>query len=166
MIVVERPHMADRADIERLISEYHVSEGLTPQADRIEWAVSLALRNQFPGILLIARDETKIVGVALGTYSPSAELGRVLMVNDFYVKPPARRKGVGRQLARKLLEEAKRMWIDQVDLEVLPANTIAANFWESLCFRTQGRRIYSLDLKQSMSKISGTTLGRAPGSTI
>lgn len=143
--------MAESPEIERLISEYHVSEGITPNPERIEWAVSLALRNQFPSVLLVARDGARIVGVALATYSPSAELGRVLMVNDFYVEPKARRKGVGRLLAWKLLEEAKRMWIDKVDLEVLPANTIAARFWETLYFRTQGRKIYSLDLKQPKS---------------
>lgn len=147
MIVIERPHIAESAEIERLISEYHVSEGVTPNAERIEWAVNLALRNQFPSVLLVARDGTTIMGVAIATYSPSAELGRVLMVNDFYVEPNARRKGVGRLLAQRLLEEAKKMWIDRVDLEVLPTNRRAERFWEALDFRSEGRRIYSLDLE-------------------
>lgn len=147
MISVERGHISDSPTIERLISEYHASEGIVPRPDRISWAVSLSLRNQFPSILLVARGDGRLIGVVLATYSPSAELGRVLMVNDFYVEPNARRKGVGRLLAQRLLEEAKKMWIDRIDLEVLPKNRVAERFWEALDFRSEGRKIYSLDLE-------------------
>ena len=147
MISVERGHVSDSASIERLISEYHTSEGMVPRPERISWAVSLSLRNQFPSVLLVAHEDDRLVGVLLATYSPSAELGRVLMVNDLYVEPNARRKGVGRLLVQKLLEEAKAMWIDRVDLEVLSTNKVAERFWEALDFRSEGRRIYSLDLE-------------------
>ena len=147
MISVEHGRVSDSAIIERLISEYHTSEGIVPRPERISWAVSLCLRNQFPGLLLVAREGRRLIGVALATYSSSAELGRVLMVNDFYVDPDARRKGVGRLLAQKLLEEAKKMWIDRVDLEVLTTNKVAERFWEALDFRSGGRKIYSLGLE-------------------
>ena len=94
----------------------------------------------------MAREEGKIVGVALATYSPSAELGRVLDINDFWVEPDARRKGIGRALARKLLDEAKKDAIDMIALEVLPTNKIAAKFWKALGFKDHGRAIYSHDL--------------------
>jgi len=51
-------------------------------------------------------------------YTPSAELGRVMTVNDFFVRPDHRRKGVGRELAKRLAEECKRMKIDEIGLEV------------------------------------------------
>ena len=70
----------------------------------------------------------------------------VLVVNDFFVDPAWRRKGVGRALAVRLLQEAKAMHVDRIDLEVLPRNTEAAAFWKAVGFATAGRMIYSKDI--------------------
>lgn len=142
MVLVERAAPPDRPDVERLIAAYHAAEGVKPRPERISWAVDQVLRNRFPGTLLVAREKRVVVGVVLAVYQPSAELGRVLVVNDFFVEPTLRRKGIGRALATKLLEEAKAMHVDEIDLEVLPANAAAAAFWKALGFRNSGRTIY------------------------
>ncbi|HEY4704640.1 MAG TPA: GNAT family N-acetyltransferase [Thermoplasmata archaeon] len=147
MALVERATPADREAVERLIAAYIASEGGKPKPERISWAVEQVLKNRFPGVLLVAREKRVVVGVALAVYTPSAELGRVLVVNDFFVDPALRRKGVGRALAARLLEEAKAMHVDRVDLEVLAANQAAAAFWKSVGFRTAGRTIFSRDLE-------------------
>lgn len=143
MVLVERAAPPDRPDVERLIAAYYVAEGVKPRAERISWAVEQILRNRVGGVLLVAREKRTPIGVALAVYQPSAELGRVLVVNDFFVEPAARRKGVGRALAGKLMEEAKAMHVDQIDLEVLPTNVAAAAFWKSLGFRNTGRTVYA-----------------------
>jgi GNAT superfamily N-acetyltransferase len=143
MVLVERAAPPDRPDLERLIAAYHASEGVRPRPERISWAVDQVLRNRVGGVILVAREKRLVVGVALAVYQPSAELGRVLVVNDFFVDPAMRRKGVGRALAAKLLDEAKAMRVDQIDLEVLPANAAAGAFWKSTGFRNTGRTIYS-----------------------
>ncbi len=61
-------------------------------------------RGVSPGPLLVARDEETIVGVALAAYTPSAKLGRVMTVNDFFLRPDHRRKEVGRELVKRLVE--------------------------------------------------------------
>ncbi len=152
MVIVERARSGDRAVVERLIADYHKSEGINPHVERISWAVNEALTGQHPSILLVARDRGGAIGVALTTCSPSAELGRILTVNDFYVEPVSRRNGVGRSMVQKLVEEAKAMKIDLISLEVLPANRIAAKFWTSVGFRTEGRTIYSQRLKHDNSE--------------
>ena len=146
MVLIERAVPPDRLDVERLIAAYHASEGVTPKPERITWAVDQILKNRVGGVILVAREKRAIVGVALAVYQPSAELGRMLVVNDFFVDPATRRKGVGRALATKLLEEAKAMHVDRIDLEILPSNAPAAAFWKSLGFRTQGRTVYSREL--------------------
>lgn len=143
MVLVERAAPPDRLDVERLVAAYHASEGVKPRPERISWAVDQILRNRVGGLLLVAREKRVVVGVALAVYQPSAELGRVLVLNDFFVEPTLRRKGVGRALAGKLLDEAKAMHVDQIDLEVLPTNTVAAAFWKAMGFRNTGRTIYS-----------------------
>jgi len=143
MVLVERAAPPDRADVERLIAAYHASEGVKPRPERITWAVQQLLTNRVGGVLLVAREKRVVAGVALAVYQPSAELGRVLVLNDFFVDPALRRKGVGRALAAKILDEAKAMHIDQIDLEVLPTNAVAAAFWKAMGFRNTGRTIYS-----------------------
>jgi ribosomal protein S18 acetylase RimI-like enzyme len=143
MVLVERAAPPDRPDIERLIAAYHAAENVKPRPERISWAVDQILRNRVGGVLLVAREKRVVVGIALAVYQPSAELGRVLVLNDFFVEPSFRRKGVGRALATKLIEEAKAMHVDQIDFEVLPTNTVAAAFWKAMGFRNTGRVIYN-----------------------
>ena len=146
MPLVERATPMDREAVERLITAYIAAEGGRPKAERVSWAVEQVLKNRFPGALFVAREKSAIVGVALAVYTPSAELGRVLVVNDFFVDPAWRRKGVGRALATRLLAEAKAMHVDRIDLEVLPRNAEAAAFWRAVGFTTAGRTIYSKDV--------------------
>lgn len=143
MVIVRRAIAADRAEVERLIAEYHISEGVEPKPGRIAWAVRQILRKRSMGILLVACERRAIRGVALGAFQPSAELGLTLVVHDFFVEPAFRRKGVGTALAKRLLEEARVRKVEEVDLEILPANARARAFWESIGFRPSGRILYS-----------------------
>jgi GNAT superfamily N-acetyltransferase len=132
----------DNKKIEALIAEYHRSEGLTQIKERISWAVDQHFRGVSPGALLVARDKDTIVGVALAVYTPSAELGRVMAVNDFFVKPDHRRKGVGRIMAKHLIEECRRMKIDEIGLEVLIGNKTATAFWKPIGFNPEDRILF------------------------
>src|SRR2546428_11046607 len=97
------------------------------------------MRNRVGGVLLVAREKRAVVGVALAVYSPSAEEGRLPVLNNFFVDPAMRRKGVGGALATRLLEEGKAMRAGGVDPEATPTNTTAAASWKSKGFRTAGR---------------------------
>jgi len=146
MVSIGRGSLLENKEIEELIAQYHSSEGLTPNKERIAWAVRLQLRDT-PGLLLVARDKDTIVGVALAVYTPSAELGRVMTVNDFFVRPDQRRKGVGRELAKSLVAECKRMKIDEIGLEVLAGNKTAAAFWRSMNFKPAERSLFRQKLR-------------------
>ena len=142
MVLIERAAPPDRLDIERLIAAYLTSEGVKPRPERITWAVEQVMKNRVGGVVLVAREKKAVVGMALAVYSPSAEEGRLLVLNDFFVDPAWRRKGVGKALATRLLEEAKAMRVERIDLEVTPTNATAAAFWKSMGFRTGGRTGY------------------------
>src|ERR1700704_2207626 len=146
MVLVERANPTDRLDIERLIAAYLTSESVKPRPERITWAVEQVMKNRVGGVVLVAREKKAIVGVALAVSSPSAEEGRLLVLNDFFVDPAWRRKGVGRALATRLLEEAKAMRVERIDLEVPPTTENAAAFWKSMGFRTGGRALYGRDI--------------------
>src|SRR3989441_2273780 len=89
IVAVDQASLSDRKEVEKLIAEYHASERITPIKERISWAVDQNLLGESPGLLLVAREKDMIVGVAVCT--PSAELGRVMTVNDFFVRPDHRR---------------------------------------------------------------------------
>src|SRR5256886_765794 len=146
VLLIERANPTDRLDVERLIAAYLTSEGVKPRPERITWAVEQVMRNRVGGVLLVAREKRAVVGVALAVYSPSAEEGRLLVLNDFFVDPAMRRKGVGKALATRLLDEAKAMRVERIDLEVTPTNAAAAAFWKSMGFRTGGRNVYGRDI--------------------
>jgi GNAT superfamily N-acetyltransferase len=96
---------------------------------------------------LVAREKEMMVGLALAVYTRSAELGRVITVNDFFVTPAYRRKGVGRALARRLIEECRSLKVDEIGLEVLSANQTAASFWKSVGFSPSDRFLFRLKLQ-------------------
>lgn len=142
MVSVRKARLSDRQKVQELIAEYHASEGLIPRPERIAWAVDQQLRGLFPGLLLVASSEDSIVGVALAVFQPSAELGRVMVVHDFFVAPAYRRRGVGRELAKRLVKDCNQMRVDEIDLEVIDTNKVAAAFWRSMEFETAGRTIF------------------------
>ena len=145
-MTIDQAGLSDRREIEKLITEYHASESLPPIKERISWAVDQQLSGESPGLLLVAREEEMMVGLALAVYTPSAELGRVMTVNDFFVRPAYRRKGVGRALAKRLIEECRSLKIDEIGLEVLSANKTAASFWKSVGFSPSDRFLFRLKL--------------------
>src|SRR5437016_8969946 len=126
MVLVERANPTDRLDIERLIAAYLTSEGVKPRPERITWAVEQVMKNRVGGLILVAREKKAVVGVALAVYSPSAELGRLLIVNDFFVDPGWRRKGDGRALDYHLPEEAMAMSAARTALAETPTNATPA----------------------------------------
>lgn len=148
MVTIGSADPSEREDIEQLIAENHSSEGIRPLKERIKWAVDQHLQGNFPGIILVARDKDTILGVTLAVYTPSAELGRVMTVNDFFVRPDNRRKGVGRELVKRLIDECRQLKIDEIGLEVLHGNKTAAAFWNSVGFQQAERFLYRKKLKK------------------
>jgi len=65
-----------------------------------------------------------------------------MTVNDFFVRPDHRRKGVGRELAKRLVEECKVMKVCEIGLEVLHGNKTAATFWNSVGFQRSDRFLF------------------------
>ena len=87
------------------------------------------------------------VGVALAVYTSSAELGRVMTVNDFFVRSAYQRKRIGRALAKRLIDECRSLKVDEIGLEVLSANKTAAYFWKSVGFSPSDRFLFRLKLQ-------------------
>jgi ribosomal protein S18 acetylase RimI-like enzyme len=77
-----------------------------------------------------------ILGVKPHRFLPST----VGVVEEFYIGPSYRRRGIGRLAAQAVLRELHEGGATRVDLEVYRGNAAAAAFWEGLGFERVAER--------------------------
>jgi ribosomal protein S18 acetylase RimI-like enzyme len=84
------------------------------------------------GVALIAEDEGRPLGFV---FCVLGDRGRqTAHVTDIYVRPDARRRGIGRALLAELVEPAREAGLGHVSLEVLVRNADARRLYERLGF--------------------------------
>jgi ribosomal protein S18 acetylase RimI-like enzyme len=84
------------------------------------------------GVALIAEDNGRPVGFIFCILGDRGR--RTAHISDFYVRPEARNRGLGRRLLAELLEPARAAGLDHVSLEVLLRNADARRLYERLGF--------------------------------
>jgi ribosomal protein S18 acetylase RimI-like enzyme len=105
-----------------------------PPDERLEALCRALIERPEEGMQLIARDEK---GEAIGfatvywTWATLVAL-RVGVMNDLYVKPSARDRGVGRALVEACRERAREHGAAGLEWETEPRNTRAQRLYESL----------------------------------
>ena len=68
------------------------------------------------------------------------EIADEIHITNVAVHPDARRRGIGRALLRRVIEDARRRRLRLAVLEVRPSNDEARALYESFGFRVVGRR--------------------------
>lgn len=132
----------------QLLQRFFVEEGFTTPADQIQSNLRAFLADARYAAFL-AFDDQAAVGVITVSTATSIELGRMAEIDDLYVEPSAR----GRGLARRLIEAA-RAWLQAqggvyVQVTVTPEGEAAhglIRFYTQLGFRPTGRSLLAQDL--------------------
>jgi len=124
---------ADEAVLRELWEEFEAELGHEPyQRETWEEAwedLSVAVEE---GVALIAEDDGHAVGFV---FCVLGDRGRhTAHVTDIYVRPEARRRGIGRALLAELIEPARGADLAHVSLEVLVRNSEARRLYERLGF--------------------------------
>jgi ribosomal protein S18 acetylase RimI-like enzyme len=120
---------ADDVDIVReLINEYAASLGIDLSFQDLDH--ELATLESFYELILLARDESRIAGcVALRRIDDeTCEMKRL------YVRPAFRGHDLGRQLASRIIDEARQHGYKRMRLDTLPSMTAAIPLYQSLGF--------------------------------
>lgn len=112
------------AEFEKLADQIKTSE--------IELRNTLFGKDRFVEIL-IAEYEHKVVGQALFFKNFSTFLGKPgIYLEDLYVKPEMRGKGIGKALLDKIIQLAKERNYGRVEWSVLDWNEPAINFYKKI----------------------------------
>jgi GNAT superfamily N-acetyltransferase len=138
---------ADRGAAIRLLTAQLLENGLPADAEGIARAVELALAPGSAAWLAVAQLHGLPAGILLANPIVSVEKGGgVLWIEELYVVPERRRRGVARALLAFAVDEARRFGIASVELEVVQGMEAAHALYRALGFRTLERQRYSLDL--------------------
>src|SRR5579871_6546041 len=139
MVEIRAATVADRAAVARLLTAQLEEHALPVDADGIARAIELALAHSSTAWLLVATASGMVVGVLLGNPIVSAEHGgAALWIEELYVVPAHRRRGIARALVAHVVEAARNAGLRALDLEVAGSESALA-FWQSLDFRRLDR---------------------------
>lgn len=88
----------------------------------------------------------KQVGYCILTFGFSFEYGKDAFIDEFYLNPDYRRKGVGAKVLKLIDEESKQLNIQFIHLEVEPHNSVANQLYINHGFKSSGRILMSKEI--------------------
>jgi phosphinothricin acetyltransferase len=129
---------ADRQTMRALWDEWVGDDAFPPWVENVReetWAaMDVALRE---GATAIAEEDGAVVGFACGVVR-GPRLGEV---TELYVRPAARRRGLGKRLLRAVVDRLRDRGAEFVSVGVGPANTPARTLYERAGFRVEEVRL-------------------------
>jgi GNAT superfamily N-acetyltransferase len=131
---IRRVADSDRQNAARLLMAQLVEQHLPADPAGVKRGIELAMKSDAVWLLLAFLGE-EAVGVFLANEIVSVEqAGIVLWVEELYVVPAARRRGVARGILNFVAEEARRKGIVSVELEVVPTQEAALALYRAMGF--------------------------------
>jgi GNAT superfamily N-acetyltransferase len=128
----------DASDVTRLLAEFFSHEGRV--VPHLAQNVDAILENPGRGFFAVAGDH----GVASTTIRISAGGGASAEIEEVWVQPSARGRGLGGQLLQTAVAECRRRGIRSIELRVTPDDQEVGipDFYTKQGFRHGGRLIY------------------------
>jgi GNAT superfamily N-acetyltransferase len=130
-----------------LIAEYQRFYGASPDDERNRRFFAPLIGENDIGMLLEARDGADVVGFATLYWSRSSVSARdVVLLNDLFVIPAARSRGVGRKLIAAAAAVARERGAGALQWFTHPDNAAARRLYDSLGASAETWVEYSLEL--------------------
>jgi GNAT superfamily N-acetyltransferase len=124
----------------RLLLGQLAEHGVDATEEKLVKILEKVLSHKTNGFILTARSRGSIVGVAYVAIILSAEhCGKVGWLEELYVMPECRSKGIGAALLTAVLERARKLGIVAIDLEVDVAHRRAESLYRRFGFRSLDR---------------------------
>ncbi len=88
----------------------------------------------------IMMDQERVGFIIFGVENHRFLPREIGMVYELYIVPAYRRKGIGKAVAERAIEELQTVKVSKIQLEVMVGNAKAAALWEKLGFRKVAER--------------------------
>jgi len=136
MFTIREARIGDEDEILRLITELAVYENMLDEVINTEQMLRESLFGDNPLIFAIIAEldhSKKAVGFALYFYNYSTFVGKKgLYLEDLYVQPDERGKGIGKALFVRLAQESLAQNCGRFEWQVLDWNTPSIEFYHSM----------------------------------
>lgn len=137
-IAIAKP--ADLDDVLDLITAQYDEHAIVVRLDRLRAAIGAALGDPGLGLFLLARRDGRTVGVAYISFVWALEhCGRACWLEELYVVPSERGRGLGEELLQTVLAETRARGCAAVDLEVEYSQKRAENLYRRAGFEPHTR---------------------------
>lgn len=138
---------ADTDAVVSLLGEQMAEHRMELLPDRLRNAITAVLDDDRLGFILIARIDDRVAGCIFVSFIWSMEhVGRVAWVEELFVDPEYRRRGVGSALLVEAMKRAEGEGCRAVDLEVDGSHSAAAALYERCGFVRLDRTRWAKDL--------------------
>lgn len=125
-----------------LIADYHAFEGLPSKADEREAAARTLLARPEFGAIFLVRAESRIAGYIALCRGFSIEFnGFDAFVDEFYIAPAFRGRGIGTRVLELIRAEARSRDINALHLEVARDNAPARRLYDKTGFVARERYV-------------------------
>ena len=139
---------SDCRECARLLVEQLSEHGVDASAEQLSRILQNVVADGACGFLLLARDGSRIIGIAYVATILSAEhCGPVAWLEELYVTPSYRSRGIGTALMSAVLERARKTGIVAIDLEIDSEHARAESLYRRSGFRPLNRSRWVRELK-------------------
>ncbi len=143
--------LATKADIPQLVdllgTLFSIEADFVPNADKQRRAVEMILGDPRTGVIYVAREGGRVVGMVSTLYTVStAEGGKSAWLEDMVVLPECRGRGVGAQLLQYAVVGAREAGVRRITLLSDEDNALAHAVYAAEGFQFSGMRPMRLKL--------------------
>ena len=127
--------VTDCGECAPLLVEQLREHGIDASADRLCQVLEQVVAGEQSGFVHLARAEGRVVGIAyVATILSVEHVGPAAWLEELYVTPTWRHRGVGSALVAAVLERARAGGMVAVDLEIDAGHSRAASLYERADF--------------------------------
>ncbi len=137
----------DRKALVEMVGALAAQHGVETDERRLTSALEYALGHPQQVRFAVAQNDDEVIGTAsLHEAYSTWQASPYGTIEDFFVQPDARGKGVGTELLALLVQEARKRGYCRVELQVQEDNDLAWRFYEARGMHFTGYLVYAQDL--------------------
>jgi GNAT superfamily N-acetyltransferase len=148
-VSVEPATVNDCPECAQVLVQHLRDLGIDASAKALARVTEDVARSSGRGFILVARENGRAIGIAyVATILSMEHCGLVAWLEELYVIPDCRHRGIGTALMSEVLKRAREAGIMAIDLEVDARQSRAIAFYQRIGFHSLDRSRWVKELKK------------------